>query len=88
MSEDHCPVCGSTALVATGPLTISGASEVVTVASGRQCTLCGRLEVVVPQPVLVRWYPPNVRFLTRGRRELLRHRHKERRRRRLPGPSL
>jgi hypothetical protein len=68
-------------VVKTGPLTVEGTQMLVTVVDGMQCTLCGHLEVTIPQMVLVRLYPPNVRYLTAARRSELQWRKKSRRRR-------
>lgn len=87
MKEERCPTCGSLDVVKTGPLTVEGSQLLVTVVDGTQCTLCGRLEVTIPQMVLVRLYPPNVRYLTAGRRTELQWRKKFRRRRVTVGPS-
>lgn len=65
---DKCSVCGSEDVVSTGPLTVSGLRTVVTVQEGRQCTLCGNLQLMIPQSVLVMLYPPGVRYLTQARR--------------------
>ncbi len=81
MKEDRCPICGSLDVVRTGPLTVQGSQLLVTVVDGTQCTLCGHLELTIPQIVLVRLYPPNVRYLTAGRRTELQWRKKSRRRR-------
>lgn len=78
MSDERCPVCGSEDIVKTGPLTIEGQSLAITVVSGEQCTLCGHLAVMVPQAVLVRLYPPGVRYLTAARRERLMRRRRAR----------
>lgn len=66
---DHrCPTCGSEDIVQTGPLTIEGQQATVTVVHGQQCTLCGNLQIMVPQALLVKLYPPGVRYLTQSRR--------------------
>lgn len=85
MKEDRCQTCGSLDLVKTGPLTVEGSQLLVTVVDGIQCTLCGRLEVTIPQMVLVRLYPPNVRYLTKARRSELHSRKKARRRKLMAG---
>ncbi|NMP23245.1 hypothetical protein HIJ39_12945 [Sulfobacillus sp. DSM 109850] len=64
----------------TGPLTVEGPSASVTVVQGRQCTLCGNLQVMIPQALLVRLYPPGVRYLTESRRARLTQRRRMRRR--------
>ncbi|MBX5466395.1 MAG: hypothetical protein K6U14_02715 [Firmicutes bacterium] len=74
--DDRCPVCGSQELVWSGPLTLEGNHAVVRDLEGRQCILCGTLQVMIPQAVLVRWYPPNVHYLTEGWRERQRLRRK------------
>ncbi|PSR26949.1 MAG: hypothetical protein C7B47_09435 [Sulfobacillus thermosulfidooxidans] len=66
--DDRCPTCGSEDVVMTGPLTIEGERACITVVHGWQCTLCGNLQVMVPQAVLVRLYPPGIRCLTESRR--------------------
>jgi hypothetical protein len=78
-SETTCPVCRSDAVVKTGPLVISAPGMELRELTGEQCTLCGHLGVQVPQPWLVRLYPPAVGQITVGRRE----RHRWRRQRRL-----
>lgn len=77
--EHRCPTCGSEDVVDTGPLTVHSQRAKVTVASARQCTLCGNLELTVPQAVLLQLYPPGVRYLTRGRRARLKERRRMRR---------
>lgn len=52
----------------TGPLTIESRRALVTVLHGKQCVLCGNLQVVIPQALLVRLYPPDIRYLTVARR--------------------
>jgi len=76
--DERCPICGSEDIVTTGPLTVEGRSAVVTVVHGRQCTLCGNLQVMVPQALLVKLYPPGVRYLTESRRTRLSHRRRPR----------
>ncbi len=66
--DERCPICGSEDVILTGPLNIEGIRAMVTVVEGRQCTLCGNLQVTIPQTVLVRLYPPGVRHLTTARR--------------------
>jgi transcription elongation factor Elf1 len=66
--DERCPVCGSEDVVQTGPLTIEGQRASVTVVHGWQCTLCGNLQVMVPQAVLVRLYPVGIHFITEARR--------------------
>lgn len=66
--EGKCLVCGSEDVVDTGPLTVHGQEMVVSVGSAQQCTLCGNLEITVPQVLLVQLYPPGVRYLTSARR--------------------
>lgn len=80
MIDERCNFCGSEDVVVTGPLNIEGTQAMVTVMDGRQCTLCGNLQVTIPQAVLVRLYPPGVRHLTQARRERLTLRKKLRRR--------
>ncbi len=65
---ERCSICGSEDIVSTGPLTVEGERACITVVSGLQCTLCGNLQVMVPQAVLVRLYPPSLRFLTISQR--------------------
>ena len=65
---ERCSVCGSEDIVKTGPLTVEGERACITVVSGSQCTLCGNLQVMVPQAVLVRLYPPGLRILPPSRR--------------------
>lgn len=77
-SDQRCPTCGSEDVVETGPLTVQGEDVVVTVVKGDQCTLCGHLEVMIPQAVLVRLYPPGVRYLTKPRRTRLERRRRAR----------
>lgn len=77
--DDRCPVCGSQDLVWSGPLTLEGNQAVVRDLEGRQCILCGTLQVMIPQAVLVRWYPPNVSYLTQGWRQRHRQRRKSKR---------
>ncbi len=79
MLDERCPTCGSEDVVVTGPLTIEGPSATVTVVQGRQCTLCGNLQVMIPQALLVRLYPPGVRHLTEARRSRLKQRRRTRR---------
>ncbi|MCL5063911.1 MAG: hypothetical protein M1600_02330 [Firmicutes bacterium] len=86
MKEERCQTCGSLDVVKTGPLTVEGTQMLVTVVDGTQCTLCGHLEVTIPQIVLVRLYPPNVRYLTAARRMDLQWRKKVRRHRALLTP--
>jgi hypothetical protein len=74
-----CPVCHSDNIVTVGPLVISAPGLELRELPGEQCTLCGHLGVQIPQPWLVRLYPPDVHHITHGRRE----RHKWRRQRRL-----
>ncbi|AUW93309.1 MAG: hypothetical protein C7B44_08785 [Sulfobacillus thermosulfidooxidans] len=69
--DDRCSVCGSEEMVTTGPLTVEGQRATITVVHGWQCTLCGNLQVMVPQAVLVRLYPPGIRLLTESRRSRL-----------------
>lgn len=76
--EERCPVCGSDDIVATGPLTVESEQASVTVVKGRQCTLCGNLQVIIPQAVLVKLYPPGVRYLTESRRLRLQNRRRSR----------
>jgi hypothetical protein len=76
--DGRCPTCGSEDIVETGPLTVQTPNAVVTVVSGEQCTLCGNLQVVIPQAVLVRLYPPGVRYLTKPRRARLERRRRSR----------
>ncbi|MDA8192447.1 MAG: hypothetical protein M0Z53_00420 [Thermaerobacter sp.] len=78
--EERCPICGSEDIVTTGPLTVEGPRAMMTVVHGRQCILCGNLQVMVPQALLVRLYPPGLRYLTQGRRARLQNRRKVRRR--------
>lgn len=78
VGDQRCPTCGSEDIVETGPLTVQGPSAVVTVVTGEQCTLCGKLQIVIPQAVLVRMYPPGVRYLTKPRRERLQKRRRAR----------
>lgn len=78
--DERCNFCGSEDVVVTGPLNIEGTRALVTVLDGRQCTLCGNLQVTIPQAVLVRLYPPGVRHLTPARRERLTMRKKLKRR--------
>ena len=78
MLDERCPTCGSEDVVTTGPLTVEGRSASVTVVQGRQCTLCGNLQVIIPQALLVRLYPPGVRYLTESRRTRLQHRRRAR----------
>lgn len=85
MKEERCQTCGSVEVVTTGPITVEGTELLVTVVDGKQCTLCGRLELTIPQMVLVRLYPPNVRYLTNARRNDLLLRKKQRRHRALFG---
>ncbi len=66
--DERCPVCGSEDLVQTGPLTVEGQRATVTVVHGWQCTLCGNLQVMVPQALLVRLYPVGLNFITEARR--------------------
>jgi hypothetical protein len=75
---DKCPICGSEDVVGTGPLTVSGLRATITVQEGRQCTLCGHLQMMVPQTVLVMLYPPGVRYLTEARRARLLRRRRSR----------
>lgn len=77
--EERCPTCGSEDVVSTGPLTIDGEGAVLTVVSGKQCVLCGNLQVTIPQILLVKMYPPNVRHITRARRVRLQNRRNRRR---------
>ncbi len=77
-SDQRCSICGSEDVVETGPLTVQGDDVVVTVVKGDQCTLCGRLEIIIPQAVLVRMYPPGVRYLTKPRRMRLERRRRSR----------
>lgn len=81
--DGRCPTCGSEDIVDTGPLTVQAANAVVTLISGEQCTLCGNLQLVIPQAVLVRLYPPGVRYLTKPRRERLERRRRSRTRLRI-----
>lgn len=78
--EERCITCGSEDVLTTGPLTVEGPRATVTVVHGRQCTLCGNLQVMIPQALLVKLYPPGVRYLTEGRRARLSNRRKVRRR--------
>ncbi|MDA8206740.1 MAG: hypothetical protein M0Z36_11775 [Thermaerobacter sp.] len=78
MLDLRCPTCGSEDVVETGPLTVEGQSAVVTVVSGRQCTLCGNLQMTIPQALLVQIYPPGVRYLTEPRRWRLMQRRRQR----------
>lgn len=78
--DERCPACGSEDIVMTGPLTVNGQNATVTVVHGKQCTLCGNLQIVIPQALLVKWYPPGVRHLTEARRARLQQRRKSRRR--------
>ncbi len=80
LKEERCPTCGSLDVVDAGPITLEGSRLLVTVADGKQCTLCGHLEIMIPQMVLVKLYPPNVRYLTSARRGQLQLRLKARRR--------
>ncbi|CAB1128902.1 conserved protein of unknown function [Candidatus Hydrogenisulfobacillus filiaventi] len=80
MWDGRCPVCGSGEVVDAGTLTVSGARMQVTVEHASLCTLCGHLELAIPQPALVRLYPPGVRYLTRALRDQLRQRRRLRRR--------
>lgn len=77
--DERCPTCGSEDVVTTGPLTVEGQSAAVTVVQGRQCTLCGNLQVMIPQALLVKLYPPGVRYLTESRRTRLQQRRRARR---------
>lgn len=76
MLDERCPTCGSEDLVTTGPLTVDSQNATVTVVQGRQCTLCGNLQVMIPQALLVRMYPPGVRYLTEARRTRLQQRRR------------
>lgn len=76
--DDRCPTCGSEDVVSTGPMTIESHSATVTVVQGRQCTLCGNLQVTIPQALLVKLYPPGVRYLTESRRARLLQRRRTR----------
>ncbi|MCL5116142.1 MAG: hypothetical protein M1272_03220 [Firmicutes bacterium] len=80
MMDERCPTCGSEDIVSTGPLTVEGQNATVTVVQGRQCTLCGNLQIMIPQALLVKMYPPGVRYLTESRRARLQQRRKARRR--------
>lgn len=82
--DDRCPTCGSDDVVATGPLTVEGRNASVTVVQGRQCTLCGNLQMTIPQALLLRLYPPGVRYLTEARRSRLLKRRRTRRRESMP----
>lgn len=73
-----CPVCRSGNVVAVGPLTIEGPAMELRQLDGQQCTLCGHLGVRIPQPWLVRLYPPDVRHITMMRRERARLRKQTR----------
>lgn len=77
--DERCPICGSEDVVPTGPLNIEGTRAMVTVVEGRQCTLCGNLQVTIPQTILVQLYPSGVRHLTQARRQRLQLRRKQRR---------
>ncbi|PSR24187.1 MAG: hypothetical protein C7B45_00030 [Sulfobacillus acidophilus] len=78
--ERRCFACGSQDVVDTGPLTVHGQKAVVRVDSARQCILCGNLEITVPQLLLVKLYPPGVRYLTPERRARAQGRRRVRRR--------
>lgn len=78
--DERCPTCGSEDVVYTGPLTVEGPRATVTVVQGKQCTLCGHLQIMIPQTLLVKLYPPGTRYLTPGRRARLLNRRKARRR--------
>jgi hypothetical protein len=69
-------------MVEVGPLAVFGPNLELLELSGDQCTLCGHLGIQIPQPWLVRMYPPDVRRITVGRRERLRMRREARPRRR------
>jgi hypothetical protein len=81
MTQGRCPVCGSEEVVVTEPLTILDSRATVTVSEALQCTLCGHLECMIPQAALVRWYPPDLRYLNVASRQRL----KRQRRRRAAG---
>ena len=83
MKDERCPTCGSPDVIKTGPLTVQGSRLLVTVGDAMQCILCGHLAVMIPQMVLIRLYPPNVRYLTTGRRTELQLRRKLKKRRRI-----
>lgn len=78
LSELTCPVCRSESMVEVGPLAIFGPNLELVELSGDQCTLCGHLGIQIPQPWLVRLYPPEVGQLTLARRERLRLRRQRR----------
>ena len=77
---ERCSTCGSEDIVTTGPLTIEGRSATLTVIQGKQCTLCGNLQISVPQALLIMLYPPGVRYLTESRRTRLQQRRRIRHR--------
>jgi hypothetical protein len=77
-SPTICPVCRSDAVVAVGPLKIIAPGLELRELPGEQCTLCGHLGVQIPQPWLVRLYPPDVAHITVARRERLRWRQSRR----------
>lgn len=78
LSELQCPVCRSESMVEIGPLTVFGPNLELMDLSGDQCTLCGHLGIQIPQPWLVRLFPPDVGQLTLARRERLRLRRQRR----------
>jgi len=76
--DERCPTCGSEDVVLTGPLTVESGPFSVVIVRGKQCTLCGNLQVMIPQSTLVKMYPPGLRYLTEARRTRLQHRRQRR----------
>lgn len=71
----NCPICKAPATIAIGPLTVEGPGMKLYELDGEQCTLCGHLGIQIPQPWLVKLYPPEVELLTLARRD--RHRRQQ-----------
>lgn len=69
LQELRCPVCATEMVVPVGPLTLIDERMELHEVSGVQCTLCGHLGIQIPQPWLVRLYPPDVSQITLARRE-------------------
>ncbi|MGC8488707.1 MAG: hypothetical protein ACP5QO_10915 [Clostridia bacterium] len=69
LQEHRCPVCNTEMVVPVGPLTLIDDRMELREVSGLQCTLCGHLGIQIPQPWLVRLYPPDVSQITVARRE-------------------
>lgn len=79
MFDNRCTVCGSDNVVETGPLSVSGNRAMMRNVVGKQCILCGNLQITVPQALLVRLYPPQVCHLTVSQRETAQWRRKTKR---------